>query len=47
MTTETITSTKGTDGRVPHVNADQYLALYQKSVTDPDAFWAEQGKRLD
>ena len=47
MTTETITSTKGTDGRVPHVNADQYLTLYQKSVTDPDAFWAEQGKRLD
>ena len=47
MTTETITSTKVTDGRVPHVNADQYLTLYQKSVTDPDAFWAEQGKRLD
>jgi len=47
MTTETITSTKVTDGRVPHVNADQYLTLYQKSVTDTDAFWAEQGKRLD
>ena len=47
MTTETITSTKVIDGRVPHVNADQYLTLYQKSVTDPDAFWAEQGKRLD
>ena len=47
MTTETITSSKVTDGRVPHVNADQYLTLYQKSVTDPDAFWAEQGKRLD
>ncbi|MCK0096385.1 acetate--CoA ligase [Yoonia sp. F2084L] len=33
--------------RVPHVNAQQYQTLYQASITDPDAFWAEQGKRLD
>ncbi len=33
--------------RVPHVNAQQYQTLYQASITDPDAFWAEQGKRID
>ena len=26
------------------INADQYAALYQQSVDDPDAFWGEQGK---
>jgi acetyl-CoA synthetase len=26
---------------------DAYLAMYQHSISDPDAFWAEQGKRID
>ncbi|MEM9733156.1 MAG: acetate--CoA ligase [Pseudomonadota bacterium] len=30
-----------------HANNDQYLAKYNASVTDPDAFWMEEGKRLD
>ena len=25
-----------------HVNNDQYLSLYQRSIEDPDAFWSEQ-----
>ncbi len=29
------------------VNADQYAEMYAASVADPDAFWGEQGKRLD
>ena len=29
-----------------HTNADQYAALYERSVTDPDGFWAEQAKRI-
>ncbi|MES1152142.1 MAG: acetate--CoA ligase, partial [Dongia sp.] len=29
------------------VNAEQYAAEYQRSVADPEAFWAEQGKRVD
>jgi acetyl-CoA synthetase len=29
------------------INADQYAAMYQHSVQDPDAFWGEQGKILD
>jgi acetyl-CoA synthetase len=28
-------------------NAEQYREMYGQSVTDPDAFWGEQGKRLD
>ncbi len=31
----------------PLINADQYQQMYQQSVQDPDAFWREQGKRLD
>lgn len=30
-----------------HVDAEQYRKMYVQSVTDPDAFWGEQGKRLD
>jgi acetyl-CoA synthetase len=26
------------------INADQYAALYQQSVDDPETFWGEQGK---
>lgn len=25
-----------------HINNDQYLEMYERSVTDPDGFWAEQ-----
>ena len=31
----------------PHVNAEQYRKLYAQSINDPDAYWGEQGKRLD
>ena len=29
------------------VDNDTYLEMYQASVTDPDAFWGEHGKRID
>jgi acetyl-CoA synthetase len=29
------------------VNRSQYQDLYNSSVNDPDAFWGEQGKRID
>jgi acetyl-CoA synthetase len=29
------------------VNEQQYQELYQRSISDPDGFWAEQAKRLD
>lgn len=30
-----------------HVTAEKYEEMYAASVNDPDAFWAEQAKRLD
>lgn len=29
------------------INPEQYQAMYQQSVQDPDTFWGEQGKILD
>lgn len=29
------------------INPEQYVAMYQHSLQDPDAFWGEQGKILD
>jgi acetyl-CoA synthetase len=29
------------------VDNDQYLEMYKQSVADPEAFWAEQGKRIN
>lgn len=30
-----------------HVDDAKYLAMYQASVADPEAFWSEHGKRID
>jgi acetyl-CoA synthetase len=30
-----------------HCTAEQYEALYRRSLSDPDGFWAEQAQRLD
>jgi acetyl-CoA synthetase len=30
-----------------HVDAARYDAMYAASIADPDAFWREQGKRID
>ena len=30
-----------------HTTAEQYAAQYERSIKDPDGFWAEQAKRLD
>ncbi|MBR9863460.1 MAG: acetate--CoA ligase [Rhodobacteraceae bacterium] len=32
--------------RDAHVNADQYKAMYEASVKDPEGFWREQGNAL-
>ncbi|MCF6302910.1 MAG: acetate--CoA ligase [Devosiaceae bacterium] len=29
------------------IKEDQYEAMYAESISDPEAFWGEQGKRLD
>ena len=30
-----------------HINNERYEELYQQSINDNEAFWAEQGKRID
>ena len=30
-----------------HVDNEKYLEMYQRSVSDPEGFWAEHGKRVD
>ena len=30
-----------------HVDNAKYQEMYQQSVSDPEGFWAEQGKRID
>ena len=30
-----------------HIDNDTYQAMYDQSVNDPEAFWGEQGKRLE
>ena len=30
-----------------HINAEKYEEMYAASINDPDAFWAEHGKRID
>ncbi|MEO0358351.1 MAG: acetyl-coenzyme A synthetase N-terminal domain-containing protein, partial [Pseudomonadota bacterium] len=30
-----------------HADAAQYDAMYAESIADPDAFWRDQGQRLD
>ncbi|MEM9725046.1 MAG: acetyl-coenzyme A synthetase N-terminal domain-containing protein, partial [Pseudomonadota bacterium] len=30
-----------------HVDAAKYEEMYEASVSDPEAFWGEQGRRLD
>ena len=29
------------------IDNDGYLAMYQRSIADPEGFWGEQGKRID
>src|SRR3954462_7127029 len=44
------------DSRIPppralaeasHANAQDYEAMYRRSLEDPDGFWAEQARRID
>jgi len=30
-----------------HINNDQYLEMYQRSIDDNEGFWGEHGKRID
>jgi acetyl-CoA synthetase len=32
--------------KIAHINNEQYLEMYQKSIEQPDAFWAEQAEEF-
>ena len=29
-----------------YINNEQYQAMYERSISDPDAFWAEQADKF-
>ena len=29
-----------------YINNEQYLAMYERSISDPDAFWSEQADKF-
>ncbi|MFK7963805.1 MAG: acetate--CoA ligase [Burkholderiaceae bacterium] len=40
-------TTSGAMEKAPLINPEQYEQMYAASVADPEAFWREQGKRID
>ncbi|MEO1199271.1 MAG: acetate--CoA ligase [Pseudomonadota bacterium] len=44
---ENVYSVSGEWAARAHVDNAKYLDMYQQSVSDPEAFWGEHGKRLD
>jgi len=47
MTDNSFFPVKPEIAKAAHVDEAAYARLYEQSVTDPEAFWGEQGKRLD
>ncbi len=47
MTDEKVYSVPGAWAGSAYVDAAKYEEMYQTSVSDPDAFWGEHGKRVD
>ncbi len=47
MSAEKIYPVKPEIAQAAWADNDKYLAMYEQSVTDPEAFWGEQGKRID
>jgi acetyl-CoA synthetase len=47
MTTETVIPVPAEWADRAKVDAPRYAEMYRQSLNDPDAFWKEQGKRID
>ncbi|MGE0612191.1 MAG: acetate--CoA ligase [Hyphomicrobiales bacterium] len=47
MSDEKVYDVPGEWKKRAYVDNDKYLAMYKKSVDDPDGFWGEHGKRID
>ena len=46
MSDEQVFEVKPAIAAKAHVNAAKYRAMYEQAASDPDAFWAEQAKRV-
>ena len=44
---ETIFKVSEEWSKIAHANKQTYETKYKKSLVDNDAFWAEEGKRID
>jgi acetyl-CoA synthetase len=47
MTDEHVFPVPEAVARAAYIDNDKYLAWYKQSIENPEAFWAEHGKRLD
>lgn len=47
MTTNTIYKVDPKFAESASADKEKYAEMYQQSITDPDKFWAEQGRRID
>ena len=47
MSTKTVYEVDSGFAEKAIVNKEKFQAMYQQSISDPDAFWGEQGKRID
>jgi acetyl-CoA synthetase len=47
MTDEPIFPVPEAIAKTAWINNEQYLAMYKRSIEDPQGFWGEQGKRID
>ncbi|RKF14472.1 acetate--CoA ligase [Alginatibacterium sediminis] len=46
MSDSKIYPVKANIAQTTHLDNEQYLAMYQASVSDPETFWAEQGRKF-
>jgi acetyl-CoA synthetase len=47
MTDEPIFPVPEAIAKTAWINNEQYLAMYKRSIEDPEGFWSEHGKRID
>ncbi|NRA20705.1 MAG: acetate--CoA ligase [Oceanospirillaceae bacterium] len=47
MSTKTVYAVNSEFAKNAVVNREKFQTMYQQSISDPDGFWREQGKRID
>ena len=47
MSDEVIFDVPAAIAKAAHIDAAAYQEMYEHSIANPEAFWAQQGKRID